>query len=101
MTFWILLPEAVVSRIHQLEAFWTWEKGVGFRRKSCEFELIGEAASITSRRNTTHSTRSTTMEEPASDEFVDGEKHQGDAEDEDDQGSGMDGTGSSSLNEYY
>jgi len=41
------------------------------------------------------------MEEPTSDEFVDGEKHQGDAEDEGDQGSGMDGTGSSSLNEYY
>ena len=32
------------------------------------------------------------MDEPASDEFVDGEKHQGDVDDEDDQGSVMDGT---------
>jgi hypothetical protein len=41
------------------------------------------------------------MEEPTSDEFMDGEKHQGDAEDEDDQGSVMDGTGSSYLTLKY
>jgi hypothetical protein len=34
------------------------------------------------------------MEESTSDEFMDGEKHRGDGEDDDDQGSGMDGMGS-------
>jgi hypothetical protein len=34
------------------------------------------------------------MEEPTSDEFMEREKHQGDGEDDDEQGSGMDGTGS-------
>jgi hypothetical protein len=88
MTFWILLPEAVVSRIHQRMCVC---EGVDFGGK---VELIGEF--ITSRQYIL--TKSPRMEEPPSDEFMDGEKHQGDAEDEDDQGSVMDGTGSFSSN---